>query len=134
MPLCYSYRNNDSVEKSGLWHTQTRPSQPPRKKPRISPGVTLAFWRLRQTWRLLLVTGIGIVAAVTFVCTVPFYSDVTTTIGLRDVLASSAQNTEIAVQSASQRLDTATINKATQRLQGIMQRDMDRISLPCIFD
>lgn len=101
-----------------------RPSQSPRKKPRISPGVTLAFWRLRQTWRLLLVTGIGIVAAVTFVCTVPFYSDVTTTIGLRDVLASSAQNSEIAVQSTSERLDTATINQATRRLQGIMQGDV----------
>lgn len=97
-----------------------RPSQPPRQKPRISPGVTLAFWRLRQTWQLLLVMGIGIVAAVTFVSTVPFYSDATTTIGLRDVLSSSAQNSEIAVQSISERLDAATINKATQRLQGIL--------------
>ena len=101
-----------------------RPLQPPRKKSRISPAVTLAFWRLRQTWRLLLVTGIGIVAAVTFICTVPFYSDVTTTIGLRDVLASSAQNSEIAIQSVSERLDTATITKATQRLQRIVQRDV----------
>lgn len=101
-----------------------RSSQTPRRKPRFSPGVTLAYWRLRQTWRLLLVTGIGIVAAVTFVCTVPFYSDVTTSIGLRNVLTSSAQNSAITVQSVSERLDVAIINQATRRLQKIFQRDV----------
>ncbi|MEO8970740.1 MAG: ABC transporter permease, partial [Ktedonobacteraceae bacterium] len=101
-----------------------RSSHAPRKKPRIPPGVTLAVWRLRQTWRLLLVTGLGIVAAVTFVCTVPFYSDVTTSIGLRNVLTSSAQNSAIAVQSVSERLNFANISKATQKLHEIVQRNL----------
>ena len=65
-------------------------------RPLVSPTVTLALWRLRQTWKLLLVTGLGIVAAVMFVCAVPLYTDVAMTAGLRGALTSSTQSAEIA--------------------------------------
>lgn len=38
--------------------------------------VTLASWRLRRTWGLLAVIGLGVMAAVTLVCVVPLYSEV----------------------------------------------------------
>lgn len=50
------------------------------------PTVTVALWRFRQTWGMLVITGIGIIAAVMLVCSVPLYSRVATTAGLRSVL------------------------------------------------
>ena len=47
-----------------------------RNRAHLAPTLTLAFWRLRKTWGLLLVTGLGIVMAVILACTVPLYSQV----------------------------------------------------------
>ena len=50
--------------------------RPTHKVPRqngrtsFSSLVTLARWQLRQTWRLLLIAGIGIIAAVLLVCAI----------------------------------------------------------------
>ena len=52
-------------------------------------ALTLALWQLRQTWRLLLIVGVGIIAAAMLVCVVPLYTQVTTTAGLRSVLNAS---------------------------------------------
>ncbi len=38
--------------------------------------ITLAGWQLRQTWRLLLVIGAGVIAAVIIICAVPLYSQI----------------------------------------------------------
>ncbi len=62
------------------------PPQQRQKKLQVPPFVTLAWWQVRPTWRLLLVMGIGIIIAVAFVCTVPLYSDVAMTAGLRNVV------------------------------------------------
>jgi ABC-type antimicrobial peptide transport system permease subunit len=58
--------------------------------------VTLAFWRLRQSWRLLLLTGAGFLAAVIMVCSVPLFSQMALTAGLRNLLAASADDSQIA--------------------------------------
>ncbi len=61
--------------------------------------VTLAFWRLRQSWRLLLVVWLGIVVAVMIACTLPTFSDVSLTAGLREVLNATPEDSQIAVQT-----------------------------------
>lgn len=61
--------------------------------------ITLAFWRLRQSWRLLLVTWLGIVVAVMIACTLPTFSDVSLTAGLREVLNATPEDSQIAVQT-----------------------------------
>ncbi|MEO8970846.1 MAG: FtsX-like permease family protein [Ktedonobacteraceae bacterium] len=103
-------------------------STPPTKrrgsKPRIPPTMMLAFWRLRQTWRLLLVTGIGIIAAVMFVCSVPLYTDVTMSAGLRDTLTSSAQSADIVVQSTSENLNAQHIGAGAQELDQLFQKNL----------
>ena len=53
------------------------------------PTIALAFSRLRQTWRLLLVTQLGVLAAVTLMCMIPLFSQVSLSAGLRQALTQS---------------------------------------------
>jgi len=55
----------------------------------IPPTLTLALSRLRQTWRLLLVTELGLMGAVLLVSAVPLFSLVAVSSGLRGALAAS---------------------------------------------
>jgi hypothetical protein len=52
----------------------------------VPPFITLASWQLRRMWGLLLIVGLGILAAVVLVCVAPLYSQVALTAGLRDTL------------------------------------------------
>ena len=102
----------------------TTPSKRRGSKPRIPPTMMLAFWRLRQSWRLLLITGIGIIAAVMFVCSVPLYSDVTMSAGLRNALTSSTQSADVVVQSTSDNLNAQHIGQASQELDQLFQKNL----------
>lgn len=81
--------------------TSAKRSQASRRpsKPGLRSMVKLARWRTRQVWRLLLVLGIGMTLAVMLVCSMPLYSDVSMTAGIRSVLGNSFQNRDIIVQS-----------------------------------
>ena len=48
--------------------------------------ITLAFWHLRQNWRLLALLEGGMLCAVILVCTVPLFSQVALTAGVRGLL------------------------------------------------
>ena len=76
----------------------------------------LAYWQLRQTWGLLLITGVGIVAAIMLVCAVPLYARVAMSAGLRGILNASPQNAEIAVRGGSNRISSPVIKKVSQEL------------------
>ncbi|BCL83585.1 hypothetical protein ccbrp13_60500 [Ktedonobacteria bacterium brp13] len=54
--------------------------------------VRLAWWRLRQMWRSLLVTWLGMIAMVVLICSVPLFAQVSSTIGLRSTLSSIPLN------------------------------------------
>ncbi len=75
--------------------------------------VTLAFWQLRKVWFLLLVQGIGFIAAVTIVCSVPLFSTVATTASLHETLNASADTS------------TMTLNTTTT---GFLLKDLQRCS------
>lgn len=102
-------------------------------RPLVFPTVTLAFWRLRKTWKLLLATGLGIVAAVMFVCAVPLYTDIAMTAGLRGALTSSPQSADIVVHSTSARLDAHIVDQATQKLNHIFQKNLAPYLAPLLF-
>ena len=93
------------------------------KKLHIPSFVTLAWWQVRPTWRLLSIIAIAIILAVAFVCTVPLYSDVTMTAGLRTALTSPTQNSDITISSNSELLNTDAVNKGTESLDTIFQND-----------
>jgi hypothetical protein len=93
-----------------------------RSRTVIPSIITLASWRVRQTWRLLLLAGIGILVAVTLVCTVPLYSEVATTAGLRGVLTATPQDSEITLQATANVLTPAIAAQEYQSFNRIMQQ------------
>jgi len=70
----------------------------------------------RKTWGLLLITGLGFVAAVMFAVAVPLYSDVSMTAGLRDTLTSTSAHADIVVQSFAEQINQQKINETTNIL------------------
>ena len=83
----------------------------------FSSVLTLALWRFRHTWFLLLVTTLGMVTAVIITCAVPLFITVTTTAGLRNTLNAQPTNSEI-------RIDTTTLGAST-RLVSTVQEQFD---------
>ncbi len=84
--------------------------------------VVIAFSRIRQVWSLLLLTCIGMIAAVLLSCTIPLYTNVAMTAGVRGVLADSSQNSDIVVRSLSGRITSPIIHNVTQELNSKFQR------------
>ncbi len=90
----------------------------------IPAFVTLALWRLRQTWRLLLVTGVGILAAVVIVCAVPLFSQVALNAGLRDVLTATPEDSQLLLQIAPNQWSTTDLVSIRTLLSEIMQSQL----------
>lgn len=87
----------------------------------IAATVTLALWQLRLTWRLLLVSGAGVVAAVILVCTVPLYSQVAMSAGLRSSLSASDKST-ITIHGVAHLISQS----ATQKVSGQIQQELQQ--------
>jgi putative ABC transport system permease protein len=90
----------------------------------IFPTIRLALWRLQRAWGLLLITGIGMLAAVMIACTVPLYSDIAMTAGLRDTLNSSSQNADIVVSGNVRQASSLAINQMTHSLNQEFQKNL----------
>ncbi len=78
------------------------------RKSFVPPTITLAFWRGRETWRLLLVAGVGVVVAVTLMCVVPLFTTVSLTAGVRSVLNASPQDAEMLLSTSASDLNNTT--------------------------
>ncbi len=81
----------------------------------FSSVVTLASWRLRRTWFLLLVTTLGMVTAVIIACTIPLFITITTTAGLRNTLTAPPTSSEI-------RLEVRTLGASTRLVQNVQSQ------------
>ncbi len=101
-------------------------SAPPRRESRtvLPPALTLAAWRVRQTWRLLFVAGLGMLAGVMLVCTAPLFSQVTLTAGLRSVLTATPQDAEVVVHADAKQLSTVIAAQNNQALGAFMQQQV----------
>jgi len=83
----------------------------------IKPSfVTLALWQLRKAWFLLLVQGIGLVAAVTIVCSVPLFSTVATTASLHETLNGTPDSSTITLDTATQGFSSKIFNDVQKQL------------------
>lgn len=105
----------------------------PQKENRslVPPTVTLAIWRLRQVWGLLFITCIGMIAAVMLACTVPLYSLVAMSAGVRGILTAAPQNADITVFSISHKVSPPVIEQTTAKLNQELQHNLGRyINLP----
>ncbi len=86
--------------------------------------VTLALWQLRQTRRLLLIVGVGMIAAVILVCAVPLYAQVAMSAGLRDALYSSPIANSITITSSAPLVSQNAVQQVQQQLNQEMQRNL----------
>ena len=59
---------------------------------------------MRQTWLLLLMTGLGMTTAIIVICAVPLFSNVMLTAGLRNTLDAQPGNAEITLATQTQGL------------------------------
>ena len=101
-------------------------SVPSRQRGRfLLPSIlTLALWRLRQTWQLLMVTGLGLLAAVVIACAAPLYTQVSMTAGLRGVLNADPQDAELTLQITTQTLSPAMARSDTAEFNTFMQQSL----------
>jgi putative ABC transport system permease protein len=105
--------------------------RPPRG--RVPEVITLAAWRVRETWRLLLITALGCIVAVTLVSSVPLYSDVSMSAGLRGVLSTSYQSSDVVVQGQSSFISTSFISATTQKLNAEFHSKLGQFLKPLEF-
>src|SRR5487761_313776 len=84
----------------------------------------LARWQTRQTWRLLLVVGIGVLFAVILICTVPIYSQVAISAGIRDSINSTPEGSFVTVSSVSAQLSAQPIQGIQQELTQAFPTDL----------
>ncbi|MDQ6661691.1 MAG: FtsX-like permease family protein, partial [Chloroflexota bacterium] len=97
--------------------------------PLTAPTLQLAQWQLRQTWRLLLVTGLGVLLAVTLVCSMPSYYHIATIADLRGFLnavpaTSTIANSEIEVTGSSPLPVEDNINTVGAQIDDIVKSNL----------
>lgn len=90
----------------------------------FSTVATLTVWRWRQQWLLLLITGLGVLAATTLVCSLPLFSSVMVTAGLRTTLRASPANANIEVRMGLSGLSSAAIDEATRQVSSRFTQDL----------
>ena len=96
-----------------------------RRRGRLIPSsFTLAIWRLRQTWRLLLIVGLGDIAAVLLVCIVPLFTQVALSAGVRGVIDGQPGASQIFISGFAQAPSQQDVATIQQRLDSIIASDM----------
>ena len=108
------------------------PSQPGRRSNRLplTAVATLAYSRVRQTWFLLLVTAIGIIAAVIIACAVPLFSTIMTTAALRSTLSASPTSSEIEINVSPAGLSNVVENSLSQQMTSLLQQNLGSLVKP----
>lgn len=63
--------------------------------------VKLAFWRVRQSWGLLLLIGVGMITAIVLVCAIPLYAEAAMSAGLRQLFYANPPFSYISITGQS---------------------------------
>jgi len=88
----------------------------------MSAVMTLASWRVRSTWFLLLIITLGMVTAVVIAWTIPLFSDVMTTAGLRSTLRTTPESAEITLNTATQSMSTPIVQSVHDQFDPLLHR------------
>jgi ABC-type antimicrobial peptide transport system permease subunit len=87
--------------------------------------VRLAWWRLKQMWRPLLVIWLGMISMVVLVCSVPLFTQVSSTAGLRSALTAVPPDQQrISVNFVSMHPTSDQIHQAQQRVDQAVQNNL----------
>jgi putative ABC transport system permease protein len=69
---------------------------------------------MRSSWGLLLMTALGLIAAVTIACTSPLYSAIAMTAQVRDTFSANPASENLLIQSNAEQISAARLQAATQ--------------------
>lgn len=86
--------------------------------------LTLTLWQLRRVWLLWLIAGLGVIAAIAIICTVPLLSAVTTTAELHNVLSATPSTAELTLDTATQGLSSKVLNSVQRQIDPLFQRQL----------
>lgn len=87
------------------------------------PAFNLARWQIGRGWRLLGLTGIGMIATVLLACTIPLYSWLTLTAGLRDIFATPGQS-DVSANAVVSQVSRSAFNSSTDQLNAYVAQDL----------
>ncbi len=108
----------------------------PHSRPRsavrfaLSAVTTLAVSRLRYTWFLLFVITLGIISAIVIITTIPLFSDVMNTAGLRNTLRAAPYNDEIAIDAISDGISTPIVQALYYQFNPLLHQYLGNAILP----
>lgn len=88
-----------------------------RKAGRFPASAILAFWQMRQVWRVFGLIALGMVAAVVLVGTVPLFALVNTTASVRAPFTDSGLDTSSAVQLPITAVSSSAVTRVTRQLE-----------------
>ncbi len=105
---------------------QTPPPRRARRGPRstFSSMATLARWQLRQTGRLLVLIGLGLLTAVVLVCAIPLYVQVSLSAGIRHTLETNPQNLALTVHAGSLVYRSDRVQAVQSELNSLVQESL----------
>ncbi len=92
-------------------------------------AVTLALWRFARSFRLLLAVGLGMLVAVTFLCTVPLYSSLVSTVQLQQQLRAEAPaNLNLEVDTTLQPASTSTVGEVLAQAASVSHHFLEDLA------
>ncbi|HJT56839.1 MAG TPA: FtsX-like permease family protein, partial [Ktedonobacteraceae bacterium] len=92
---------------------------------RLTSVVSLALWRWRQHWFLLLLTGLGMLAAIMLACILPLLTLVLQTTELHDTLTASPSAAELTLHTETIGLSSQTLNVINRFGGFLFQNDLN---------
>ncbi|HEY0755768.1 MAG TPA: FtsX-like permease family protein [Ktedonobacteraceae bacterium] len=88
--------------------------------------LTLAAWRWRTQRFLLFITGLGVTVAVVLLVSLPLFSNVMATAGLRGVLRSQAASSRLLLTAAPEGISADLIANDAAQINNLVQQDAGR--------
>src|SRR5258708_13544887 len=85
-----------------------------RSRSPLSSILTLASWRLRQTWWQLLLTGLALLGVITVACVVPLFSAVAANASLQGTFNATPLRSTFALDTKTQGPSPAVVQKIYQ--------------------
>lgn len=92
-------------------------------------AITLATWRWRTQWFLLLTTGVGITIAVVLVASLPLFSHMLTTASLRNVLRARPDSSQIVASTALHGISSDLVADSSARVDRLVHQDIGKYLL-----
>jgi len=88
------------------------------RRGQIVAAYALSTWRFKRMWRLLLVTELGLIAAVLLVCTIPLFARVATLAGVEGAIRRGTDSIDFTVNASTDQPTPQLMQQVEQRMAG----------------